>query len=159
MRLPAYLYICNIYLCMSQCYRHGKFFKQIQSYPVCRADIKCFWFRRNKSHGSLWKRKRRFNEISVTKKMISVMRHMSGWALLRCCCTHGMNRELGLPHAVMSVCPSAWTKITEHRTPASQLSAAISTSYTQHTIPRLRRDVYTGVHECAATASQRAHSQ
>lgn len=39
-------------------------------------------------------------------------------------------------------------KITGHRTPASQLSAAVSTDYTQHMIPRLRRNMYTGAHEC-----------
>lgn len=50
--------------------------------------------------------------------------------------------------AVMSARLSVWAKITGHRTPASQLSAAASTGYTQHTIPCLRRNVYTGAHNC-----------
>lgn len=37
--------------------------------------------------------------------------------------------------AVMSARLSVWAKITGHRTPTSQLSAAVSTDYTQHTIP------------------------
>lgn len=67
------------------------------------------------------------------------MRHVSGWALLWCCCTRGVRTS----SAVMS----SQTKITGHRISASQLSAAVSTGYTQHTISHLRRDVYTGVCE------------
>lgn len=63
--------------------------------------------------------------------------------------------------AVMSARLSVWAKITGHRTPASQLSAAVSTGYTQHTIPRLRRK---RVHRCArmygdCLAKSASHSQ
>lgn len=82
MRLPAYLYIYNIYniyllymyialLSLLQIF-------QINSNLVCYADIKRPASQKRvvlceKGSDVFW-----CNEISVVKKMISVMRHMSG---------------------------------------------------------------------------------
>lgn len=77
----------------------------------------------------------RHGEISTTKEMISATRHdVSGWALLWCCNagagSNGGSSDFLSCHVRASV---SRAKITGRRTPASQLSATISTGYTRNT--------------------------